>query len=347
MADTVYFRLTVLTGILSDPLIGAFAAYRNGKTAAQKSAFLHELFERKAETQFAAYVADAVIKDDNAFSRACSAGDDLSDYLKKAYIADLAEIGRALDFETDDFHVGKPPALLKSWDDKAANLLNGYYQSSGYGLFLSCHEFRYERAAGLVPVRHPLVYSLSDLKNCERQKEEVYDNLENFVKGLSCANMLLYGETGSGKSSLLRATANAFASQKLRVVTLAREQTDLLPRVFDELAALPLRFLIVVEALNEELLIPEYESGNVMIAATSKVPREGFGVSIFFPPTDLEGFLAIVHELLKDGKAKIAPEDADALGRQWAEKHGTTPRSARQFAGFLLATQKKGKELKI
>lgn len=346
MAETAYLNLTVLTGILSDPLIRAFAEYRNTKTAAAKAAFLHELFEKRAEENFSAYVAEAVMKDENAFSRACAAGSDISPYLKNAYIADLNEIGRALDFEPAEFGMGKAPVPVKSWDDKAANLLYGYYQSSGFGKFISHGEFRYDRERGLVPVS-PCGLSLSDLKGYEREKAEIHDNLENFVKGLPCSHMLLFGDSGTGRSTTVRAAANVFFSQKLRLVELEREELSELPRLVELLSGLPLRFLVLIESLEAGARLPTCNAENVLIAATSSAPLEGFGLAVFFRTPDKEDYLAIVHELLKDYKVKLSPDELAPLTARWTEKNGFSPRSARLFVGFLHACQKKGKEFKI
>lgn len=345
MAEPSYFNLTVLTGILSDPLIAAFAAFRNGKSAALKAAFLHELFERKAEEHFATYVADVVMKDENAFSRACAAGDILSDYLKKAYIADLEEIGRALDFESPDFCMGKAPLPFKSWDEKAANLLYAHYQSSGYGKFIGHFEFRCDRERGLVPV-NPVSLTLSDLKGFEREKAEIYEDIENFVKGLPCADILLYGESGTGRSSALRATANAFSQQRLRLVELSRDDLSLLPRVVERLSAIPLRFLILIESLEPNLRMPDFNAENILLAGTSFGPVEGFGLQIPFR-SDCEKYLFIVRELVKESKIKLSAEEIETLSERWSQRRGFSPRSAREFVGYLLACQKKGKEIKL
>lgn len=346
MAETGYLNLTVLTNILSDPLIGAFAAYRNTKSAASKANFLHELFEKGAEENFSAYVAEAVIKDDNAFSRACAAGSDISPYLKSAYIADLNEIGKALDLETGDFGIGKAPALIKSWDDKAANLLYGFYQSSGYGIFIGHSEFRYDGGRGLVPV-NPCTIGLNDLKGYEQEKMEIYDNLENFVKGLPCSQMLLYGDSGTGRSTTVRATANVFVSQKLRLVELAREALGALPRLVELLSGIPLRFLVLIESLEEGARLPTCTAENVLVAATSHAPIEGFGLTVLFRTAGREEYLSIVRELVKDYKIKISSEELEEIADGWIARRGCTPRSARMLAGHLLACKEKGKEFKL
>ena len=122
MNEQTFLELTVLSGILQDPVVAAFRAYRNGDLSA-RAGFLHELFERGAENNFSEYVKELVVHDENAFSRACAAGGNISPYLKRAYICDLAEIGRALEFSSPDFNMGKPSAPLVNWDEKAANLL--------------------------------------------------------------------------------------------------------------------------------------------------------------------------------------------------------------------------------
>lgn len=379
-----YLNLTVLTGILSDPLIAAFADYRNGKTEQTRARFLHELFEKKAEENFAAYVAKVVLYDENAFSRACAAGDKISLHLQKAYIGDLKEIGSALDMKAEDFTLGSPEAPIKSWDDKAANLLYGYYQSYGYGKYINCIRFRYDKKEGIVPYHAPVSVSVEELKGYEREKAAVYDNLENFVKGFPCSDMLLYGDRGTGKSSTVHAMTAQFASQKLRLIEISKEDIADLPKLKELLAAIPLRFLIFIDdfSLGEKddristLKAALQGSGggrcdNVMIVVTSNrrhlldesvSNRENsmhrneneqellslsdrFGVTVLFASTDKAQYLKIVHEIAKDMKLDYPKESIDALAERWAiVKGGRSPRRAKQFVGYLVACNKKGKE---
>ncbi len=384
--NNVYFDLTVLTGILSDPLIAAYADYRNSPTASSRAKFLHELFERRAENNFSEYVSKAVLFDDNAFSRTCAAGGAISPYLQKAYIRDLIEIGKALDFSTTDFSMGNPASPIKNWDEKAANLLYGYYQSSGYGKYLNCAQFRYDPALGITPVIAPVTVTLGDLKGYEQEKAEVYDNLENFVKGLPFSDMLLYGDRGTGKSSTVHAMADTFFSQKLRLVEISKEHISDLSKLKDMLSCIPLRFLIFIDdfslgdrddrisTLKAALQGSAERADNVMIVATSNrrhiveesmeirensVHRseseqellslsDRFGITVLFAATDKEQYLEIVHALAKDMKLECAAKTLDAFAERWALlKGGRSPRRAKQLVGFLLACQKKGKEPKI
>ena len=108
MNEQTFLELTVLSGILQDPVVAAFRAYRNGDLSA-RAGFLHELFERGAENNFSEYVKELVVHDENAFSRACAAGGNISPYLKRAYICDLAEIAARSNFPHPTSTWASPP----------------------------------------------------------------------------------------------------------------------------------------------------------------------------------------------------------------------------------------------
>lgn len=384
--QTSYLELTVLSGILQDPALSAFRAYRNGDLSA-RAAFLHELFERGAENNFSEYVKELVIHDENAFSRACAAGGNISPYLKRAYICDLAEIGRALDFSSPDFNMGKPSAPLVNWDEKAANLLYSFYQSSGYGKFISSAEFCWTAEDELIPVRSPSALSLGDLKGYEHEKAQVYDNLENFVRGLPYSDMLLYGDRGTGKSSTVHAMVKNFFPHKLRLVEIAKENVGHLPKLKSYLSSIPLRFLVFIDdfslsehddrisSLKTALQgSAEGHADNVMIVATSNrrhiveesvsarensMHREEneqellslsdrFGITVLFSATNKETYLKIVRALASEDGVLLSGDALNAVAERWAlVRGGRSPRRARQLVDYLVARQKKEKPIEI
>ena len=383
---SAYLELTVLSGILKDPVLAAYRSFRNGDITA-RATFLHELFEHGAENNFSEYVKELVIHDENAFSRACAAGGNISPYLKRAYICDLAEIGRALEFSSPDFNMGKPSAPLVNWDEKAANLLYSFYQSSGCGKFIATAEFRWTAEDELIPVRSPSTLSLSDLKGYEHEKAQVYDNLENFVRGLPYSDMLLYGDRGTGKSSTVHAMVKNFFPQKLRLVEIAKEDVGHLPKLKSFLAAIPLRFLVFIDdfslsehddrisSLKTALQgSAEGHADNVMIVATSNrrhivdesvsarensMHREEneqellslsdrFGITVLFSATNKEEYLRIVHALAEEDGVLLSGDALDAVAERWAlVRGGRSPRRARQLVDYLIARQKKEKPIEI
>lgn len=376
--------LTVLHGILRDPLIAAFAAADGKKSRTQ---FLRKLYERRAETAFASYVADAVLSDENAFSKACAARGRASSFVREAYLADIRLIGEELEnAEEDGFRMGKAPAPFGNWDETTVRRLAALYKKNGYGRYLLHDAFRFQ-AGELVPILSPSDVSLADLKGYAREKAEVKDNFENFVRGLPYADMLLYGDRGTGKSSTVHAMVNLFRTQKLRLVEIAKENVLALPELKTRLADEPMKFVVFIDdfslqesddrvstlkaALQGSM---EGHVGNVMIVATSNrrhIVEENFssrmnsvhagdseeellslsdrfGITVLFAATNKEAYLAIVRALAADMGLKTPAETLDALAERWALiRGGRSPRRARQFVDYVYACEHKGAEIDV
>ena len=376
--------LTVLAGILEDPLLAAFA---RADGAEGRARFLRELYGRGAEENFAAYAADVVLTDENPFSRAFAAGKEPSRYVKAAFGADLAAIGQALSEEkAEGFCLGEAPALFGQWDEAAARRLAGCYRTRGYGRYLKYNAFRYT-AGELVPILAPSEVTLEDLKEYEREQAEVKDNFENFVKDLPYADMLLYGDRGTGKSSTVHAMVNLFAKDRLRLVEIAKEDVLALPALKTVLAAEPMKFVVFIDdfslqesddrvstlkaALQGSM---EGHAGNVMIVATSNrrhIVEENFssrmnsvhagdseeellslsdrfGVTVLFAAANKEKYLSIVRAVAKDMGLKTPVGQLEALAERWAlVRGGRSPRRARQFADYVYACEQKGREIEI
>ena len=128
---------TVLHGILQDALIDAFFA-------GDRVQFLRLLYERGEENCFAACLARAVLSDENAFSRACAAGKAPSEFVRRAYLQDLAVIARAMQAPAEGFSFGETPEILRGWDEGAADRLARYYLENGCGMWLSHTAFRFD-----------------------------------------------------------------------------------------------------------------------------------------------------------------------------------------------------------
>jgi uncharacterized protein len=145
--------------------------------------------------------------------------------------------------------------------------------------------FRWERMGDrgrLTPVMYPHLYDLDELVGIDDIKEEVIRNTTQFVLGLPANNVLLWGERGCGKSSLVKGLLKPFASRGLRIVELKRWDIMSLPHITSLLRGAPYRFLLFCDDLSfdegegdfralKTLLDGDIEErpGNVLIYATS------------------------------------------------------------------------------
>ena len=134
----------------------------------------------------------------------------------------------------------------------------------------------------LQPVPRPHLIRLNDLCDIQDQKQRIQQNTYQFVKGQYANNVLLTGARGTGKSSLIKALLNEYASQGLRLIEVDKDDLVDLPDIIELLAIRPERFIIFCDDLSFEEAEPGYKamksvldgsisavSDNVLIYATS------------------------------------------------------------------------------
>lgn len=144
--------------------------------------------------------------------------------------------------------------------------LTRYWAQQGTGIFACYHVFRWQgRAEGLSGIAHPDPIQLGGLIGYEREQTLLKANLERFLHGLPAHDAVLYGAPGTGKSSTVKALANGYADQGLRLVELRKEQAEDLPWVIAQLRDRAPRFLIFIDDLSFEAHETEYKALKVLL----------------------------------------------------------------------------------
>jgi len=113
--------------------------------------------------------------------------------------------------------------------------------------------FRWERtgeAGRLVAVTHPHLFDLHELVGIDDVRDEVVRNTEQFVASYPANNVLLWGERGCGKSSLVKGLLKLFAPRGLRIVELKRWDIMSLPQIIGLLREAPFRFILFCDDLS-------------------------------------------------------------------------------------------------
>ena len=139
----------------------------------------------------------------------------------------------------DESH--RPPRRLRPADERGGQ--------KGYGMFAKHHVFTVENGQ-LVPVRYPDPQRLDELPGYEQEREKVIANTRALLAGMPANNVLLYGDAGTGKSSTVKAIANEFAADGLRLVEVKKNQLYQIPDLMDKLAANPLKFILFIDDLS-------------------------------------------------------------------------------------------------
>jgi predicted AAA+ superfamily ATPase len=162
-----------------------------------------------------------------------------------------------------------------------------FYRKYGVGMFGLNKAFRIEsdddgRNMKIRPITNMEPVHLDDLIGYELQKKALTENTEAFVEGRGANNILLYGDSGTGKSTSIKAIVNQYYDKGLRMIEIYKHQFCNLSRVISEIKNRNYRFIIYMDDLSFEEQEIEYkylkaiiEGGvetkpdNVLIYATS------------------------------------------------------------------------------
>lgn len=147
--------------------------------------------------------------------------------------------------------------------------LEHYWSLYGTGPLARYNVLRWEgKAEGLQGIGHPDPVQLNGLVTYEREKARLIANTERFLAGLPAHDTLLYGPPGTGKSSTVKALANTYADQGLRLVEVPKETIGDLPALMAQLRTRAPRFLVFIDDLSFEEHETAYKGLKVFLEGT-------------------------------------------------------------------------------
>jgi predicted AAA+ superfamily ATPase len=91
---------------------------------------------------------------------------------------------------------------------------------------------------------------MSELVGIDDIRDEVMRNTRQFVRGFPANNVLLWGERGCGRSSLVKGLLKPFAPAGLRLIELKRWDLLSLPGIMSVVRDLPYRFILFCDDLS-------------------------------------------------------------------------------------------------
>ncbi|MGN0150843.1 MAG: ATP-binding protein [Wujia sp.] len=170
--------------------------------------------------------------------------------------------------------------------EEVFKIMTDFYRQYGVGMFGLNKAFRIRHDEGknmeFIAINNTDRVLLSDLVGYEIQKKKLVDNTEAFVQGRKANNVLLFGDSGTGKSTSIKAIINEYYDQGLRMIEIYKHQFKDLSAVISHVKNRNYKFIIYMDDLSFEEFEIEYkylkaviEGGletkpdNVLIYATS------------------------------------------------------------------------------
>lgn len=174
-------------------------------------------------------------------------------------------------------------------EEEFFDCITEFYKEYGVGMFGLNKAFRIQSKSDgklegieFIPINNMDKVMLNDLIGYEIQKRKLVDNTKAFVEGKKANNVLLFGDSGTGKSTSIKAIVNEFYPQGLRMIEIYKHQFKDLSNVIAQIKNRNYKFVIYMDDLSFEEFEIEYkflkaviEGGvetkpdNVLIYATS------------------------------------------------------------------------------
>ncbi len=249
--------LCVFRGLLKQKAMAELILYLGCENGPQEQmtaygAFVNALAED--DYSLSNFLCRAVYEDENPYVIAMAKGKPVPQVLLRNARKELQLLTRLTSLDSDAL-CGSRAGYVPEFDNTFTDLAASYQERLdnigryGYGVFASSRMFR---VAGeeIVPVKTADEVSMDSFVGYMDERQKVFDNTKALVEGREAANVLLFGDAGTGKSSTVKACVNHFHDQGLRLIELRKDQLFSLPYVMSRIADNPLKFIIFIDDLS-------------------------------------------------------------------------------------------------
>ena len=149
--------------------------------------------------------------------------------------------------------------------------LMDHYEKCGAGMFGLYKAFRVDPSAAgetdlrLIPVTDSEDVSFDKLIGYETQKKTLRDNTEAFLNGHFANNVLLYGDSGTGKSTSVHALMHEYADRGLRLIEVSKPDRARIPQILAAIKKRNYRFILFLDDLSFEEGESDYKELKAML----------------------------------------------------------------------------------
>lgn len=376
--------LTVFRGILKDECLFYFSkAFQGAKFKEHYFARAVSLLLEQSNGSLTEHLKNLLINYENFYIKKYSQSEKINDVEQDNFERDIhilnsfansIKISILQDIENEVL-----PNTLPTFDSNPLDFEEFYENilknsiKNGYGMWATHNMFMLADDGQILPVDNYDEITTENLYEYEREKQILHDNTLALVNGKIAQNVLLTGDAGCGKSSSVKAIANEFKSEGLRIIEVKKNQMQGIPKLLDKLQDLNLHFIIFIDdvsftkgdenynalkALLEGSLAQK--SHNTVIYATSNrrhliaekfSDRDGddlhvsdtiqeqislsdrFGIHITFSRPNKDTYLKIVEQLADEKGLGIPNDELFAEAEKFALTRGG--RSARTAKQFV------------
>ena len=219
-------------------------------------------------------ILDLMLSDENVFTLCAEKDEPVSSNLRKAVLHDISVFKDicTMDFSVMSQKAGDTGNILKqnstgtlvdlfisNSPEFIFDFLYTHYRRNGCGIFHNNYAFNIGETLEIEFVKAFNPLTLDALYGYEDQKKDIISNTERLINGLPAHHVLLFGDSGTGKSTVVKAMLPLFGDRKLRLIEVDKDKLHTLPALLTSLSERGLYFIVFIDDLSFEHDDGEYK----------------------------------------------------------------------------------------
>ena len=218
------------------------------------SEFLSELF--KSDNNLADFILSQIFLDDNIYISKCILKQEINNNLKKTFKNELNFFKYISSFDFSSIFNKEYSKNIVELEIKEIDFYKIYFEhiknidKKGYGIFYNNNMFVLDDRKNIIAVKNKDNQDIKKLYGYEIERNKVLSNTKILIEGKKANNILLYGDAGTGKSSTVKAVANFFKDEGLRLIEIKKNQLHFITDIIEKLSCSPLKFIIFIDDLT-------------------------------------------------------------------------------------------------
>lgn len=280
MTDTLLSNLLVFRNILDDEIINSYDLlcqkyfkYSDNSNFENKEQFSNEYYSLcgkllvKNMDSIGDYLSGKILSDENIFSLRREKGLEIDEKIKKAVLHDIGLFKKIYDIplkgmadkagDTNTFiNYGNNEQLTEIFKSRKSEEIYDFiyheYEHTGCGEYRNSYAFSIDDEGKIVTVDNFKPVAMENIYGYENQKNKIIANTEKFIQGKFALNALLVGDSGTGKSTSVKALIPMFGKNKLRMLEVDKNNLRYITKIIDILKNRGMYFIIFIDDLSFE-----------------------------------------------------------------------------------------------
>ena len=250
--------LTIFRNLLKKDVMKAFISFLESESEKQNVYNYGEFVSSLTayNLNFSDFLMQSLIEDENYYIKSVAAKKPVSSAAKSNLVSELEILSSLTKLDKSSLWKDSDyKGYIPDFENTSSDFKEFYTQrlenveKYGYGIFALHGMFRVENNK-IVPVEVADSISVDSFVGYEQQRQTVINNTRALTEKRPAQNILLCGDAGTGKSSTVKACANMFFDEGVRLIELRKDQLFSLSYVMGAIADNPLKFIIFIDDLS-------------------------------------------------------------------------------------------------